>query len=272
MNDQDLIVAICAVSKGDLPLDIKWYFNSDVFQSGLNGVMLTNTKRTSQLTIESVSHHNQGNYTCVVKNQAGTTNHTAELFVNGISDETFYQQFPFIIPSSSSVDLNVFELFFAKSFPFTVPPQIMPFEFGEEPVNAQEMVLVTCTVTKGDLPLKIQWYFNGKFIKSGQIGVNLANTKRTSQLSIESVTHQNQGNYSCVVNNDAGNTNHTAQLYVNGIHHNRFNISRKINIGFVYLVVIPSMSFLETLAGHKCRIKIYSQFAFILDATFQWPL
>lgn len=82
----DMIVAICAVSKGDMPLDIKWYFNSDAIKSGLNGVMLTNTKRTSQLTIESVSHHNQGNYSCVVKNKAGTANHTANLFVNGISN------------------------------------------------------------------------------------------------------------------------------------------------------------------------------------------
>lgn len=93
----------------------------------------------------------------------------------------------------------------------------MPFEFGEEPVNAQEMVLVTCTVTKGDLPLKIEWYFNGNIVKSGNNGVNLVNTKRTSQLSIESVTHQNQGNYTCVVKNEAGIMNHSAELFVNGI-------------------------------------------------------
>lgn len=93
----------------------------------------------------------------------------------------------------------------------------MPFEFGEEPVNAQEMVLVTCTVTKGDLPLKIEWYFNGNIVKSGNNGVNLMNTKRTSQLSIESVTHQNQGNYTCVVKNEAGIMNHSAELFVNGI-------------------------------------------------------
>lgn len=98
-----------------------------------------------------------------------------------------------------------------------VPPQITPFEFGEETVNAQEMVLVTCTVSKGDLPLKIDWYFNGNKVKSGDKGVSLLNTKRTSQLSIESVSHQNQGNYTCVVNNEAGSMNHTSQLFVNGI-------------------------------------------------------
>lgn len=92
----------------------------------------------------------------------------------------------------------------------------MPFEFGEEPVNAQEMVLVTCTVVKGDQPLKLEWYFNDNKIKPGDFGISLLNTKRASQLSIESVSHQNQGNYTCVVTNQAGTMNHTAELFVNG--------------------------------------------------------
>lgn len=85
------------------------------------------------------------------------------------------------------------------------------------------MVLVTCTVSKGDLPLKIDWYFNGNKVKSGDKGVSLLNTKRTSQLSIESVSHQNQGNYTCVVNNEAGSMNHTSQLFVNGINFTTVN-------------------------------------------------
>lgn len=92
----------------------------------------------------------------------------------------------------------------------------MPFDFGTEPMNDQETVVVICTATKGDMPLAIQWYFNVTPIKFGGSGVVLSNTKRTSQLAIESVTHRNQGNYTCVVKNDAGAVNHTAQLYVNG--------------------------------------------------------
>lgn len=60
-----------------------WYFNGKPVKSGSNGIVLTTTKRTSQLTIEAVTHINQGNYTCAVSNQAGTTNHSAELYVNG---------------------------------------------------------------------------------------------------------------------------------------------------------------------------------------------
>lgn len=116
-----------------------------------------------------------------------------------------------------SLDLRRFALLTLFLPFYVVPPQIMPFEFGEDPVNDLEMVLVTCAVSKGDLPLTIKWYFNGNEILTGENGVNLANTKRSSQLTIESVGHRNQGNYSCLVKNEAGTVNHTSRLFVNGI-------------------------------------------------------
>lgn len=98
-----------------------------------------------------------------------------------------------------------------------VAPQVLPFDFGNEPVNDQETVVVVCTASKGDLPLNIQWLFNGQHLKTGDGSVVLSSFKRNSQLSIESVSHKNQGNYTCIVRNDAGTVNHTAALYVNGI-------------------------------------------------------
>lgn len=97
-----------------------------------------------------------------------------------------------------------------------VAPQILPFDFGTEALNDQEMAVVICTVTKGDLPVDIKWFFNDDFVSSGINGIVLNNHKRTSQLTIETVSHHNQGNYTCVVKNEAGITNHTAALYVNG--------------------------------------------------------
>ena len=38
----------------------------------------------SMLVIEQVQHHHQGLYTCMAKNDAGTTSYTTELKVNGI--------------------------------------------------------------------------------------------------------------------------------------------------------------------------------------------
>ncbi|CAF4862530.1 unnamed protein product [Pieris macdunnoughi] len=178
LNAGDTVSLTCTVGKGDLPLKIHWQLNDEILNSG-NGIFINrNGKRISVLSIENVQHEHIGNYTCIAENEAGSSSHSALLNVN-------------------------------------VPPQIIPFEFGEDTVNAQEMVLVTCTVSKGDLPLLIEWYFNGNKVKSGDIGVTLLNTKRTSQLSIESVTHQNQGHYTCVVRNQAGALNHTSQLFVN---------------------------------------------------------
>lgn len=132
------------------------------------------------LVIENVERmSDEATYTCVAKNSQGYT-------------------------ARETLELQVM-----------VAPQILPFDFGTEALNDQEMAVVICTVTKGDLPVDIKWFFNDDFVSSGINGIVLNNHKRTSQLTIETVSHHNQGNYTCVVKNEAGITNHTAALYVN---------------------------------------------------------
>lgn len=95
----------------------------------------------------------------------------------------------------------------------------MAFDFGGDPANALDMVLVTCTVSKGDFPFHITWLLNNNQLISGQNGVVITTSKRTSQLSIESVSYENQGLYTCIVTNMAGSTNYSAELTVNGKLH-----------------------------------------------------
>lgn len=71
---------------------------------------------------------------------------------------------------------------------------------------------------KGDLPLKIHWQLNNEILNSGNgIFIN-RNGKRISVLSIENVQHEHIGNYTCVAENEAGRSSHSAILNVNGIH------------------------------------------------------
>lgn len=91
-----------------------------------------------------------------------------------------------------------------------------PFSFGEEPLEANEFVMVTCSVMKGDFPLSITWTFNNKTLKSGG-DLSISQTgKRTSTLAIESVKGHHAGTYSCIGRNEAGYDVHSSDLIVNG--------------------------------------------------------
>lgn len=78
------------------------------------------------------------------------------------------------------------------------------------------MSSLTCTVSKGDIPIKIFWILNGKDVNSYE-GISVIRTnKRISQLSIDSASAEHSGEYVCVAENSAGKTSHSAALHVNG--------------------------------------------------------
>lgn len=91
----------------------------------------------------------------------------------------------------------------------------MPFEFGE-PASAGDAMQLTCHVTKGDPPLSITWYFDGKVLAPhmGVISSNIG--KRTNFLSIPVVGQHHRGRYTCVATNLAGSAAFAADLQVIG--------------------------------------------------------
>lgn len=99
-----------------------------------------------------------------------------------------------------------------------VAPQILPFSFGKEPANSGDLVSVTCSAIKGDLPLEISWDFNGTPIENHQeTDMVVASTNRkNSVLSIESVAARHAGRYTCMASNVAGAATHSTILSVNG--------------------------------------------------------
>lgn len=84
-------------------------------------------------------------------------------------------------------------------------------------MNAGDTVSAQCTITKGDLPMEIDWYLNGKLINeqdgiiTGKLG------KKISNLAIDSVQGRHIGEYTCSATNSAGSANFTTYLNVNGI-------------------------------------------------------
>lgn len=98
-----------------------------------------------------------------------------------------------------------------------VPPQIIPFDFGEESVNEGEGVSLQCTVSKGDYPLNITWALNDRPISSTDGIVITRASKRVSTLSIDYVTEHHGGNYTCIASNRGASSTHAAFLAINGI-------------------------------------------------------
>ena len=98
----------------------------------------------------------------------------------------------------------------------------MPFNFGEEELNFDESVSITCSITKGDTPLHIWWTFVSDAdslthnLTSNDGVVISRSTQKTSMLAIEAVKARHRGSYSCFAKNRAGLAQFSAFLSVNG--------------------------------------------------------
>ncbi|XP_039283560.1 Down syndrome cell adhesion molecule-like protein Dscam2 isoform X27 [Nilaparvata lugens] len=72
----------CAISDGDLPINITWWLNGVQLVSGEDVSIAKIGKRASSLNIDVVEHHHVGNYTCTGQNAAGMSSYSAALTVN----------------------------------------------------------------------------------------------------------------------------------------------------------------------------------------------
>ncbi|KAL3284947.1 hypothetical protein HHI36_019078 [Cryptolaemus montrouzieri] len=95
-----------------------------------------------------------------------------------------------------------------------VPPKVSPF-YTEETLHVGDRASLTCSVTKGDLPLTITWHKDGRMVQPAHSMSITQVDQFTSILVIESLTPEHNGNYSCVVRNAAAEVSHTQQLLVN---------------------------------------------------------
>ena len=81
-SGQDVQV-VCNVAKGDLPVDISWYFDSKNVSHSEGVSTLWLSSSTSILIVRSATNDHSGRYTCQATNTAGTVRYSAQLVVNG---------------------------------------------------------------------------------------------------------------------------------------------------------------------------------------------
>lgn len=95
-------------------------------------------------------------------------------------------------------------------------------------MNNGDSVQLTCHVSKGDRPLTITWSFHGEELSS-HLGIETAKWgDRSSILTITSAMAAHSGNYTCTASNQAGTTNYTTSIHVNGTYSNFYNLPIRI--------------------------------------------
>lgn len=97
----------------------------------------------------------------------------------------------------------------------SVPPKVSPF-YIEDNLHIGDRVSLTCSVTKGDLPLTISWRKDGRIMNPSHHVSITAVDQFTSILAIEKLSSDHNGNYSCVVSNMVAEVSHSHPLVVNG--------------------------------------------------------
>jgi Immunoglobulin domain len=102
-------------------------------------------------------------------------------------------------------------------------PEIVAFNFGKDEINFDESITATCSVFKGDLPMKMWWSLSdsiesiAEFNISSNDGIVISKAgNKLSVLNIEAVKARHRGNYTCYAANKAGTSKHSAYLAVNG--------------------------------------------------------
>lgn len=130
-----------------------------------------------------------------------------------------------------SIDYNVVVILFNSDFSninfirkpsfylcylsFSVLPKLKPFDTDNEPLMMDEFFQVLCTAIHGDHPMQFSWLLGNQTVYPSE-RIRIDFTKRSSTLSIESVSGDDAGNYTCVASNRAGATESVVELVVKG--------------------------------------------------------
>ncbi|KAH7958038.1 hypothetical protein HPB51_027975 [Rhipicephalus microplus] len=175
----ETLVVSCIAIRGTQPVHFAWFKDGrPVDHNGGRTVAQQLSATLSTLTIPQVTAQDVGNYTCRASNAIGSDSYSAELLV---TDE----------------------------------PRIQPLAFPPSVAVGQE-VSVTCVAALGRKPFRFAWTRDGQFLANTERKYSRTVLDNVVMLTIQRVTADDVGNYTCTVSNGFGSDSATAPLIVEG--------------------------------------------------------
>ena len=100
----------------------------------------------------------------------------------------------------------------------SVPPVVEPFSFAKS-LHRGQRYNVMCTVVRGDLPVSIRWFKDGRPLEMEGASEGIAIKQLdpySSTLTFASLQSNHRGLYACEAANEAGRANQSSWLVIHG--------------------------------------------------------
>ncbi|XP_049276092.1 titin-like [Rhipicephalus sanguineus] len=173
------VVVHCSAVEGSEPFEFSWIKDGARLESNSRMEVKQLSETLSTLTINKAGAEDIGNYTCIVRNAAGSDAATSQLLV-------------------------------------TEAPQIQPFAFPKDP-RANSKIVVSCSAHIGTEPISFAWFKNGQRVVSGTKVQVKAFSETVNILALLDVTSDDAGNYTCRATNSFGTDSLTAELVLTDV-------------------------------------------------------
>nr|XP_042909624.1 fibroblast growth factor receptor 4-like [Parasteatoda tepidariorum] len=249
VQESDIVSVTCFAVSSKKPLTFDWLKNGETIGKSFRNIRIDNNEDYSILILNNVTQRNAGNYTCLVKNDVGSSKHTASLYIK------------------------------VKPKWIERPPPLIVKQSGET-------VSLACSASGSPSP-KIEIRKYSGFNYSEYSKVEAVESGDVSHLTIPRVTYSDAGFYECWAHNGMGHplkTNFSLIIRSDIPEIQKFSFQDNVNKGKVVSVMCLAVSNTKPLTfswfkngkllknedGNRLRIEHSTEFSvLILDTVDQ---
>lgn len=199
------LVFSCVI-RGTPPFKAKWFKGSRELVSG-ESCTISLEDFVTELELYEVEPLQSGDYSCLITNDAGSASCTAHLFVKGLLFCPFYLSKFFL---SLHLDVSVLPSCFLLIEPATFVKRLADFS-----VETGSPIVLEATYT-GTPPISVSWMKNEEPLSQSQ-NCSITTTEKSTILEILDSTVEDYAQYSCLIENEAGQDICDALVFVLGV-------------------------------------------------------